>query len=519
LISIGVLFPLSENGFLISDDGDLLLIRLGGVIRAIRDLHFPVRMVDLNHGYGYPVLNFLYPLPFYFSAGLYFFLPIGLINTFKLSWLIFNVIAGVGSYLLVKKITKKETAAVVGAVLYLASPYRLIDIFYRASSGEVLAMSLLPFVFYFLIQYQDKKNKIYLALFSLTIFSLILSHNVIALLAVLLLLLYNLLILKNKRVWKYLIIGISLSAFFTVPALIERQYTHALEISLSDVNNRLVSFKNLFFNSVRKRHYSHAIEEVFYVNFAGIIISFIGLLRLRKEKFKNKLLFSLLGLVIIFLLISIFSLPVWKAADFLVPYLQFPWRLLSLSGLLILLSYAWVFKNKKQQLIILLLIFSFSIFSVYKGWQLVRFKQVSNAFYMTNQSSSTTKDEYTPIWVDKFPKQRPEEFIETKPTAPVKNLMRKTAQVSFQTDTKEKTQVTINKHYFPGWKLFVDGQDKDFEITEGKGVIQFNLEKGSHLVRLVFKETPLRIAADVISLATLIYLIKLILQPEADEAN
>jgi hypothetical protein len=153
-----------------------------------------------------------------------------------------------------------------------------------------------------------------------------------------------------------------------------------------------------------------------------------------------------------------------------------------------------------------------SIFSVYKSWQMVRHKQVDDSYYSTNQSSSTTKDEYTPVWVKEFPGEMPQNLIETNPKAEVNILKRKTQKVVFKVKAKEKTTVLINKHYFPGWTLYVDKQKKQFNKNNPQGIISFQLNKGEHQVELIFKETRLRLFSDLISVVTFLYLLKLALK-------
>ena len=70
LISI---LPLLPSGFYKSHDGELHLARIAAYSQALKHGQFPVRWLPrLNHGYGYPVANFLYPLPFYLAEPVYF---------------------------------------------------------------------------------------------------------------------------------------------------------------------------------------------------------------------------------------------------------------------------------------------------------------------------------------------------------------------------------------------------------------------------------------------------------------
>src|SRR3990167_193980 len=63
---------LSRPGFYSSDDGEWMVIRLTAFHESFRKGQIPVRWLSrLNHEYGYPVTNFLYPLPFYLAEPFY----------------------------------------------------------------------------------------------------------------------------------------------------------------------------------------------------------------------------------------------------------------------------------------------------------------------------------------------------------------------------------------------------------------------------------------------------------------
>ena len=66
VLIIPAIWPLFQPGFFVTDDGNWMIIRLSAFHETLRSGQFPVRFLErLNHGLGYPVLDFLYPLPFY----------------------------------------------------------------------------------------------------------------------------------------------------------------------------------------------------------------------------------------------------------------------------------------------------------------------------------------------------------------------------------------------------------------------------------------------------------------------
>ena len=68
ILSLASLWPFFRNGFFETHDGHWWIIRFSAFHQALVAGQFPVRFVDrLNNNFGYPVLNFNYPLPFYLA--------------------------------------------------------------------------------------------------------------------------------------------------------------------------------------------------------------------------------------------------------------------------------------------------------------------------------------------------------------------------------------------------------------------------------------------------------------------
>src|SRR3989338_10345632 len=68
VFSLIALWPFFKKGYFVSHDGEWMVIRFSAFHQALASGQIPVRFVDrLNNNYGYPVLNFLYPLPFYLA--------------------------------------------------------------------------------------------------------------------------------------------------------------------------------------------------------------------------------------------------------------------------------------------------------------------------------------------------------------------------------------------------------------------------------------------------------------------
>jgi len=63
-------------------------------------------------------------------------------------------------------------------------------------------------------------------------------------------------------------------------------------------------------------------------------------------------------------------------------------------------------------------------------------------------------------------------------------------------------EITIQKAYFPGWLYLVNGKQQLPRLSGGLPVLVVN--KGSNVVELIFRNTPVRIISNIISLVSTI---------------
>ncbi len=132
-------------GFWVSDDGGWMVIRLSAFHQTLRTGQFPVRFLyNLNRGYGYPVTDFLYPLPFYFGEIIHL-LGFGFVDSVKI---VFAASFIFGAYFMYRY------AGLVAAIVYTFLPYRIFDVYSRGTLGEAVAFVFLPLIFYLI----DKKK-------------------------------------------------------------------------------------------------------------------------------------------------------------------------------------------------------------------------------------------------------------------------------------------------------------------------------------------------------------------------
>lgn len=504
LILLPLIIPFLKPGFFISHDGEWAVIRLTAFNFALRDGQLPPRWAgNLFHGYGYPVLNFNYPLP-YIIGEAFHLIGFNFVDSIKLVFILSVIFSAIFIFLLVTDIFDKKTGF-FASILYLYYPFRMVDLFVRGSVGESLAFAILPLVYWSLLRLKRKKSKQRISLVATSVALLILAHNSVAFISlpfVLLFLLFNFLQEKKKQktlpfYFLALFLGLGLSAFFWLPALYEKRFTILQPGIITDPTTHFPPFKELILPVWRKEAVS------FQLGPAHLFLFLTSTFFLLKKK--HWLVWFFVGIFLFNLfLLTPFSKIFWQLP--LMVYLSYPWRILVPLGfyLSVIGSFSF-FQIKKQSLKGVLLVFSFLLLFIttlhYR--EPVAYINRDEGFYITNQSTTIQGDENTPVWVKEPPTHQAEEKVELA-VGEYQILKQKSNYLKFSVKTPQETQAIINTIYYPGWQVFVNGEKKEIDYQgEVMGRLVFSLPAGSSEVEAVFKETSLRLMADLVSLISL----------------
>lgn len=498
VISLVVIWPLFRRGFWESDDGEWMVIRFSAFHESLRNGHVPVRWVErLNHGYGYPVMNFLYPLPFYL-AELPYLAGFDVAESIKIVFGGSVVLSAVGMFLFARK--WGNIAAFVSTAVYLFAPYRMFLLYTRGSLGESVALASVPFVFLFAERLVKSRSLNDVIGLGLSYAALIMSHNVIALLFTPVLILYMLTKLRKEPsnipyVLHALLLGLSLSAFFWFPALWDLQYTRAGGIRVSEYAD--------YFLNTRQLASMLGPAAIVFVSIAAI---------------KRQWFFAALAATAAFLMHPVSS-PLLAAVP-LIEKIQFPWRMATV----------WVFSAatcagiamKKSRFLesragaaaflgaLVLLV------TALPQTANVRFVEREEGFYTTNDDTTTVKNEFTPKWVTEDPGNKPEGRMMIFATEGSYQILRqefRTARYDLQIRLHENAKIRFNTHYFPGWKVYVDDERIALNPGDTGGLIEFAISPGQDKLRdvkVVFERTPVRKTAETVSLLTAIAVFSLL---------
>lgn len=484
ILSIPSILPLLHAGFFGTDDGEWMIIRFTAFYQALQAGQFPVRFVEqLNFGYGYPVVNFLYP------GFLYLALPIkmlgfGFVSSIKILLLLCMLTSSLFTFLWLRKIFD-EKASIVGALFYLYAPYHLYDLYRRGSVGEILALSIVPFTLWMF----EKKNIFFS---SIAIFLLIISHNTLAVLFIPLLFLYAYLrkLFSIKLLFTVFAFGILMASFFIVPIITELSLTRFSATKISDATD--------FFAALSLVGYSSVFVFVF---------SLFLFIKNKKQSYRSLVAgFLILGIVSLFLSTS-FSSFLWSITPS--SFIQFPFRILSLLILTVsfLAGYSIFQANSKIKTPLIALLLVLLVYSSFEYSQPKGYIDRDDSYYYTNDSTTTVMNEYLPLWVKEQSTNRPDKKVEViKGSGQIISFSSNSKRV--EVNVLDKIEILrINILYYPGWKAYIDGKETKIDYSNKKGVMDIQIPNGTRTVELLFEETLIRKAANSLSVFTFLVLI------------
>lgn len=494
LLLLPSIWYLFVNGFIKTDDGDWMIIRFSAFYQALRDGQFPVRFLGrLNFGYGYPVANFLYP-GFMYLAVPFKALGLSFVDSIKVILGFSMVGSGLFTYFWLRKLFD-GWSSLFASIFYVYIPYHLFDITKRGSVGEVLSLAVVPFIFWQI----EQKNVV---LSSIGIALLILSHNTLAILFLPIVILYmGLSIYVSKKrtemIRKYfaaLLLGLGMSTFFWIPALLELPYTIFSQTKISDYSQYFADY-NLI----------GIVTLVIFVTGLGFFIYKPTLIK----NHRLTLIFFVLGILSILLASSLTAF-LWQILP--VSFIQFPFRFLSLTIVCATFVFAFVTSQItfKFRMAFGILIIAVTLYFSKNLLVPKEFSLKNDSFYSTNEATTTVADEYMPLWVKAKPQSHfNNKVVIVRGEGSVENTFYNSKQISFNFLSDSPSVVRISTIYYPGWTAYSNQGEKAIFYNNDQGLVDMKLTSADKKITLVFGETSIRVIADIVTLASLLFVMLL----------
>jgi hypothetical protein len=545
--------PLFVRQLTCSDDNFFALTRAVTLEQLIRDGHIFSRWSPhMAHGYGFPFYNYygaLSTLALVAVHALGFIYPTALHILFGLCILG----AGLGAYAFARE-WWGEAGGVAAAAVYLTAPYLAFDILFRAALAETLALVWLPIILFTLhralnSQFTIHNSQSYVSGWSLaasfSFAALMYTHNTSSLAALPLITGYVALLALLQRDWRRLVqgglivaAGLALSARFWLPALAEINLVQTDRLLVPPIFTYYTNYLGL-----RELFALPAVIDPLLVNpspakalgLTAAVLAVVGLAAVAYRRWQiadgttpadNSApkfgVWVFLTLTLYASLTLPLSRPVWDNVP-LVPFIQFPWRLLGPAALCAAVlaggGVHWLRRRPWIAATVIALVATLGHLSWWYPRYCEPFKEITLGStlkyeYDTFTLGTTAKGEYLPRTVKLLPGddsiaeaimrgEQPNYLTGLPADSQLTVLNPDPLDYRATVSLSAPARLTFNQFHFPGWQAALDDQPAEIKPTPDTGLITVLVPAGRHTLRFYFGNTPVRAAGDLISLITL----------------
>ncbi len=502
--------------------------RLTEFARILSDHQFPpVWAPDLGSGHGQPLFEFAPPL-IYAAALPFFKCGMSLADSLQFGLAILFALGAIAVFLIGRKLSFSRVASIGAAGAWLFAPYQALDIYVCARFAESAALAVAPVALLGLIAAVQRPTAVSVALGALAVAMLPLAHNAIALL---MFPAFAAIVAVRSAVSDHrlktaaagagvLAGGLGLSAFFWLPALLERGFvkTDLLRTGFLNWTNYIISPLQLLWSpwgfgyAMRGpgNGISYSLGPVHIVlAVAGVLIAMRAANRTRRL---DAIVFAGASIVAA-LLATDLSWTIWAHVAML-QYLAYPWRTLCVPALFMPLLALYAFERmgpRLASLAIVVLVLVNIAHTQAKGIQTYDEAYFSADSIAHLGINTSTREEYEPRTV----LQRPvfdSRLLKGVRSAPVvRQLAVSSDSQSFKVDSSEPALMQDSLFDYPGWTVLVDDREVATSPASVSGEITFNVPAGIHSVQVELRPTPVRRWSFYASLATAALIISIVM--------
>ena len=521
------------------DDWQHHFPRIHALADALRaGVIYPRWFPGLTAGYGEPVLNHYSP-GFYFPSAVLLLTGIDMVLTARLSLAVGFAMSALWMFHL-SRLYVSLWPAVVSVVCFQFFPYYLFDFFKRGAFPEFVAFMWLPMIAFYTMRAVTEQSRAnykaddepnggasylsFLVKASLAWAGLILTHNLTALMAALVLCvaLALLLLLRHRAlagvlllcgtIVAALVIGMLVSAWYILPALSELGWTLSGHAEITKFHpDRLYRWTELFDPHV---FYSYSTLHRFTLPIYVLPIVIAAPLAVLPRRSRAIRLFTLVTLLLTLGAVGMTtdtSAWLWARGEFLLDKLQFPvrWFTFIAIGTALLLAACLESLCRIRRLPA----FSMPLLGVLLSMYLIAYALVRLDYPTgddtSNQDISVTLKghiqmlfsegtigrDFMPIWTYESLEETGYEpwtrspnlnAIDAASVVPTRTGL---LQKQFRVTAQQPFRLLFHQFYFPAWRVSVDGVQVDTLPASNLALISGLVPSGTHTVELEWGAT------------------------------
>jgi hypothetical protein len=527
---------------------------------ALRDgVWYPGWATDQALGYGYPTFVLYPPLVYYLAEG-FLLLGAGKVVAIKWVWALATVGSGLSMYAYARHVMGRQRG-LLAAIVYVYVPYHLADIYVRSALTEYSAFVWMPLALLAFHRLVEEATPRRVGLAGLAYGALWMTHTPLLALYVL----FRLLV--ERASWRDrfapavaslggALLGLGIAAALILPNLFERSFINQEQWVQAGYDYSL-NFVHPFHLLSSAWGYAPGTPGTeggmsFQLGAVPLILALVatvGWFRRRARERVLILFFAGAALLLVFSILPI-SAPLWELLP-LAALVQFPWRLLAptavmlaiLSGLAISREQSTGRRDsapapfhkgvapgmglrelsKEQgsrlngQVLVLALVAVLASFP-YTLPQYTPVPEIAEGPLLTIEFEMKYTDmRGMTAWTQEFPTDSP--LVEQyraggplvtaqalAPGASVEMIRAGGASDELWVRSPEGTALQFYTYYFPGWRVYVDGErlpDEALRPEGAYGLLTVDVPPGEHRVLLRWGDTPLRLTGKILTLACL----------------
>jgi hypothetical protein len=191
------------------------------------------------------------------------------------------------------------------------------------------------------------------------------------------------------------------------------------------------------------------------------------------------------------------SAPIWNWWKSFIN-IDMPWRFLlmttfSASALAGIVIKGLALRSKARPLLAIALV-ALAVYTNRNHLRVNEYLDYPDSGLKTYTGTSNSDNEYRPKWDDGGVANNilPEASI-SNGKGELKIIKSKSNLLELAVRADEDIRLDVNILYFPGWKIFVDGQENKFKYAGEKGIMRVDLGKGYHMAEARFSEPPMAV--------------------------
>jgi hypothetical protein len=486
---------------------------------------YPRFLPDANGGYGYPTFLFYQP-GFFFTALPFSFLPNYPLSTMYAVLLFLFFIGGIGAYKLCKELSDSLTGLFC-SILFLLTPYLYVNLYARGDLSELMAMLLCPWPLFFLTLLKKRTEEDVSSIgpmvgIAISLLMLIISHPATAMFFCVIFSLISVYLSINMlRLKKYFLLKVAISTLLGLALSAPYWFTLCQMKRYVNLDPGVTGFytaymHTVYFHQFFSRYWGFGLFTVnagakgmsFQLGLPHFILATIGVLLGRKNTIIRA---SYILYIAFILLMTPIAFLLWKDIIFL-RYVQFPWRILSITATLQIICVAGLKKILSDRkfivngvTIVLILLFVSALWYSNQfqiGKNPIDVKKVLNfdkEHRLENFYTYTFENEFMPKTALKqtiaIPRGNTPMLVFNQPVTVRALEGNSQYRICYQVINKLPTDVMVNQIYIPGWKVRIDGKDiptsKIEQNLTADGRMFFSISPiGSHIVNAFYDGPP-----------------------------